>query len=102
MRGFSKLPFVVCLAIGGLSLLAASAQACPMCSQSIAEEDLLPHAYMYSILFMLGMPAAVFTGFGTMIYLKFRKFNASQPSSGSPGEFAPAGEAREPALSPQM
>jgi hypothetical protein len=76
-----------------------------MCSQSIAEEELLPHAYMYSILFMLTMPAAVFTGFGTMIYFKFRKFNASQPRGEAPGEapweaqseFAPTGEAREPA-----
>jgi hypothetical protein len=106
MRRCSKLLFVACLAICGLSFLAASAQACPMCSQSIAEEDLLPHAYMYSILFMLGMPATVFAGFGTMIYLKFRKFSASQPSGGSPSEspseFAPAGEAQEPALAPQL
>ena len=49
-----------------------------MCSQSIAEENLLPHAYMYSIIFMLAMPATVFTGFGTAIFLKYRKFNAEQ------------------------
>ena len=53
--------------------MAATAHACPMCSQSIAEEDLLPHAYMYSILFMLGMPVVVFGGIGTAIFLKFRK-----------------------------
>ena len=72
-----------------------------MCSQSIAEEELLPHAYMYSILFMLTMPAAVFTGFGTMIYFKFRKFNATQPRGEAPAEaqseFIPTGEAREAA-----
>jgi hypothetical protein len=102
MQRFSKLMFVVCLAIVGLSLLAATAQACPMCSQSIAEEDLLPHAYMYSILFMLGMPATVFAGFGTMIYLKVRKFQATQPSGEAPAECAPAGEAQEPARAPQL
>lgn len=65
-------------ALCGLLLYAAVAQACPMCNQSIAEDDLLPHAFMYSILFMLGMPATVLTGIGTMIYLKFRRFNAVQ------------------------
>ena len=76
-RGIKVLSFV-CAAACGMSLLAAAAQACPMCSQSIVEEDMLPHAYMYSIIFMLAMPATVFTGFGTVIFLKFRKFNAEQ------------------------
>jgi hypothetical protein len=49
-----------------------------MCSQSIAEDNLLPRAFMYSILFMLGMPAAVLGGIGTMIYLKFRQYYAAQ------------------------
>ena len=76
-RGFNVFS-CVCAAVCGLSLLAASAQACPMCSQSIAEENLLPHAYMYSIIFMLGMPATVFAGIGSAIFLKFRRFNAQQ------------------------
>ncbi len=67
-----------CATLCGLSLFAAVAQACPMCSQSIAEDNLLPRAFMYSILFMLGMPAAVLGGIGTMIYLKFRQFYATQ------------------------
>jgi hypothetical protein len=53
--------------------LSAAAHACPLCSQSIAEEDSLPHAYMYSILFMLAMPAVVFTGIGSVIYMQCRK-----------------------------
>ena len=66
--------------LSGLVVLSASAaHACPMCSQSIAEENLLPHAYMYSILFMLAMPAVVFVGVGSIIYFKFRKFYAAQP-----------------------
>jgi hypothetical protein len=78
MRCGIKLLSIVCAAVCSLSLCAAAAQACPMCSQSIAEESLLPHAYMYSIIFMLAMPATVFTGFGTAIFLKYRKFNAEQ------------------------
>ena len=78
IRSPAKFLSIAALAICGLSLFAAAAQACPMCSQSIAEENLLPHAYMYSIIFMLAMPATVFTGFGTAIFLKYRKFNAEQ------------------------
>ncbi len=78
MRNRIKLFSLVCLALCSLSLFSSAAHACPMCSQSIAEENLLPHAYMYSIIFMLAMPATVFTGFGTMIFLKFRRFNAQQ------------------------
>lgn len=74
-----KLFALSCAALAGLVLFAATAQACPMCNQSIAEDDLLPHAFMYSILFMLGMPATVLMGLGTMIYFKFRRFNALQP-----------------------
>jgi hypothetical protein len=71
-RRLKQLLFV-CLAISATWLLSAAAHACPMCSQSIAEEDLLPHAYMYSILFMLAMPAVVFTSVGSVIYLKLRQ-----------------------------
>ena len=65
---------------GAVALTAGIANACPMCNQSIAGQDQLPHAYMYSILFMLGMPAVVFTGIGGAIYLKFRRFYASAPA----------------------
>lgn len=68
---------LVCLAVGATWLLSAAAQACPMCSQSIAEEDLLPHAYMYSIIFMLAMPAVVFTGIGSVIWLQLRRPTAA-------------------------
>jgi hypothetical protein len=75
-RGLKNFLFVF-LAIGATWLLSAAAQACPMCSQSIAEEDLLPHAYMYSIIFMLTMPAVVFTGIGAVIYMQCRKATAA-------------------------
>ncbi|MBI3865634.1 MAG: hypothetical protein HY290_27490 [Planctomycetia bacterium] len=69
----------LCAVLCGVVLCASVAQACPMCNQSIADDNLLPHAFMYSILFMLGMPAVVLGGLGTMIYVKFRRFNALQP-----------------------
>ena len=71
-----------------------------MCSQSIAEEDLLPHAYMYSILFMLGMPAMVFGGIGTAIFLKYRKYAAQVPGS-ELAEATPIAEPNEHELAPQ-
>ena len=76
----------ICAVVCGLALLASTAQACPMCNQSIAGQYSLPHAYMYSILFMLAMPAVVFTGIGTAIYLKFRRFHAAAacPAAESP------------------
>jgi hypothetical protein len=77
MRRGVKLFSVLGLAFIAMWLLAPSAQACPLCSQSIAEEDMLPQAYMYSILFMLGMPAMVFTGIGTAIFVKFRKYGVA-------------------------
>src|SRR4029078_8393965 len=67
----------VCAVLCLLSLSAAAAQACPMCSQSIAEESLLPHAYMYSIIFMLSMPAMVFTGIGSFTFFPYRQTAAA-------------------------
>jgi hypothetical protein len=66
------------IALGFLSLVSAAAEACPMCNQTIANENALPRAYMYSILFMLGMPATVFTSFGVFLHHKFRTHNAAQ------------------------
>ncbi|MGQ0634664.1 MAG: hypothetical protein ACT4QC_08640 [Planctomycetaceae bacterium] len=76
-----------------VALLATVAQACPMCNQSIAEENHLPRAFMYSILFMLGMPATLFGGFGLTLYLKYRQYDAQQAAAveqlGSVEGFAP-------------
>ncbi|MSR57136.1 MAG: hypothetical protein EXS05_05640 [Planctomycetaceae bacterium] len=66
------------LTLAFVCLCSACAEACPMCSQSLAEENALPRAYMYSILFMLGMPATIFSGFGLTLFYKFRNYNAAQ------------------------
>ena len=102
MRHSAKLLSLASLAICGLSFFAAAAQACPMCSQSIAEENLLPHAYMYSIIFMLSMPAAVFTGIGTFIFFQFRKAAAALPPSAAVDDFAPTIESGDAELAAQM
>ena len=39
-----------------------------MCKAANETDDNLPRAYMYSILFMLAIPATLFTGFGIGIY----------------------------------
>lgn len=66
------------LAVLGLCLAAGSvAQACPMCAETVAADDNLPKAYMYSIIFMLTMPAMVFTGFGVAIYRAVKKHESA-------------------------
>lgn len=52
-------------AVAGLSLSGPgipSASACPMCKAATEEDDLQPMAYMYSILFMLGVPGTLGIG----------------------------------------
>jgi hypothetical protein len=94
-RGAKKLLSIAILAITGLSLFPLAAHACPMCNQSIAEQNALPHAYMYSIIFMLTMPAVVFTGIGSFIVFQFRKAAAVVPPSDADADAAPQIEAGE-------
>ncbi len=70
-RVLKHLCLIVSLAV--LVNIATTANACPMCK--IAHEDALdpsvaarPRAYMYSILFMLAMPAGLATTFGVTFY----------------------------------
>ena len=58
---------LICLAaVGPLA-------ACPMCKLATETTNRQPQAYMYSILFMMGMPAAITTGFGIGFYRLSRK-----------------------------
>jgi hypothetical protein len=59
--------------ISASSLMSSEAQACPGCKNANETDTLRPRAYMYSILFMLGMPATVFTGFGIAFYRMSRR-----------------------------
>ena len=54
-------------------VMSSEAQACPGCKNANETDTLRPRAYMYSILFMLGMPATVFTGFGIAFYRMSRR-----------------------------
>ncbi len=51
----------------------STAMACPNCKFANETESNRPKAYMYSILFMIGMPATIFTGFGISFYRMIRK-----------------------------
>jgi hypothetical protein len=62
-----------------LCLMAARpASACPMCKLANESNERLPKAYMYSILFMLGMPASVLTGFSVSFWRLSRKATRMQ------------------------
>lgn len=59
--------------LAGSVATAQTAQACPMCQVANEDDtkdvvDARPRAYMYSILFMLSMPATLLTVFGVTFY----------------------------------
>ena len=53
--------------------MSSSAFGCPNCKLANETDSALPRAYMYSILFMIGMPATIFTGFGISLYRLTKK-----------------------------
>ena len=61
----------------------SSAQACPMCAEANKQDENRPKAYMYSILFMMAMPAVIFTGFGIGLY-RLHKRSAKTDGDPSP------------------
>jgi hypothetical protein len=67
-----------------------------MCKLANETDARLPMAYMYSILFMLGTPATVLTGFGIGFYRLSRQAARMQQPAGEPavaGASDPAVEA---------
>ncbi len=56
------------LAVGMCIAFAAPASACPNCKATNDDDKRAAQGYMYSILFMIGMPATLFTGFGISFY----------------------------------
>lgn len=63
----------VMLGLFSLPPIISQAAACPMCKQLNESDDLKPRAYMYSITFMLAMPAMIFSGFGFAFYRMNRR-----------------------------
>ncbi len=51
-------------AIWGLSPAVPVARACPMCKAGLDDNDAKPRAYAASILFMLSVPACLFSSLG--------------------------------------
>lgn len=82
-----KLLLLTALA-GGLLLggfLTSEAHACPMCkaaneSDQNGEPNTRPQAYMYSILFMLAMPATLLGAYGLIFWRTVRAHALSQES----------------------
>ncbi len=81
-RQFATLLFVL-LAAGFLPGLMNTAQACPSCKAANETDARRPRAYMYSILFMLAMPATVFTGFGVSFYRLSRQAQQMAEAGGN-------------------
>ncbi len=63
-----------------------SAQACPMCKIANEQDALLPTAYMYSILFMMGMIFSLAGGVGLAVFFISRRENAALAAMGQLGE----------------
>jgi hypothetical protein len=68
-------------AIGALPVGESQATACPNCKAANESDPLKPKAYMYSILFMIGMPATIFTGFSVSFWRMTRQAQLEQELS---------------------
>ena len=64
---------VLTIVLSGVCGVGSSVQACPNCKAANETDSNRPKAYMYSILFMIGMPATIFTTFGISFYRMTKK-----------------------------
>ncbi len=71
------LAIVIVLAMS-LLILHGAAQACPTCKDGLAHDGSnMAQGYAMSILFMMTMPFAIFTGLGIYFYLLVRRARAT-------------------------
>lgn len=75
------------LGVGLFSPAIQPAQACPMCKIANEQDSLLPKAYMYSILFMMGMIFSLAGGVAFCVYSLSRRENAALEALGQYGGF---------------
>ncbi len=75
------------LGVGLFTPVTQPAQACPMCKIANEQDSLLPKAYMYSILFMMGMIFSLAGGVAFCVYSLSRKENAALEALGQYGGF---------------
>ena len=73
MKKLMRIVMMTVAMISASGLVSSEAEACPGCKNANETDSLRPRAYMYSILFMLGRPATVFTGFGIAFYRMSRR-----------------------------
>lgn len=85
------LTFAVLAGSAAFSPVAPVAEACPMCklaneegtnTEAAAVANARPKAYMYSILFMLSMPATLLAAFGLSFYRIHRRHAAELAATG--------------------
>lgn len=60
----------------------SNAVACPMCKMALETDDPQPKAYMFSILFMLGMIGAMFGGMAGLVWWLSRQERLALESAG--------------------
>lgn len=73
---------VILLSLACVGLSASQAWACPMCKLALETDDPQPRAYMYSILFMMGMIASIFAGMIGFLYWLSRNERAALDAAG--------------------
>lgn len=79
MRGLVRGMVVASLMV---LICASEAWACPMCKLALETDDPQPKAYMYSILFMLGMIGSMFGGVATLLVWLTRQERLSLEAAG--------------------
>lgn len=77
---------VILGAVGALPVGESRVMACPNCKAGNETDPLKPKAYMYSILFMIGMPATIFTGFSLSFWRMTKKAQREQLAALTDGD----------------
>jgi hypothetical protein len=91
----SQLVFVAAMAV--VLLAAQSASACPSCKAALANQEGkgdLVSGFMYSILFMLSMPFAIFGSMSSYFYYLVRRARREQALQQVAGALSAASKAR--------
>jgi hypothetical protein len=84
--------FAAAVAIVFVLAAPSAVSACPLCklanesTQASEEENRRPQAYMYSILFMLSMPATLLTGFSFGFYRLWKNHQLIAGDQPLPGD----------------
>jgi hypothetical protein len=78
---------VALVACAALLCLAAAAEACPTCKDSLAGDPIqegMVRGYFYSILFMMSMPFVILGSFGGYAYFTVRRARRARQGAAAP------------------